>query len=88
MPKSLTERVADIETRNKRVELDKAWEISLLRRILISILTYIVIVIFMFSAEIERPFVSAIVPSIGFIVSTLTITKIKSWWIKRNNNVI
>ncbi len=82
MSKDLEKRVAAIEARNKKVERDKAWEVSTTRRILLAALTYIVIVIFMYFAEIGKPFVNAIVPTIGFTLSTLTVSFVKRWWIK------
>jgi len=39
--KVLEEKVERIETRNKRVEEDKAWETSYSRRVLLFIFTYI-----------------------------------------------
>ena len=36
----------EIKERNKRVELDKAWETSTFRKILVGVLTYAVIVLF------------------------------------------
>lgn len=39
--KDLEKRVVAIEKRNKKVETDKAWETSWIRRICIMILTYI-----------------------------------------------
>jgi preprotein translocase subunit SecF len=83
MSKDLEKRVAAIENRNKKVELDKAWETSLLRRSLIATLTYIVVVLFMLSANIEKPFVTALVPTIGFLLSTMTVAFIKDRWLKR-----
>ncbi|MDP2643099.1 hypothetical protein COY05_04390 [Candidatus Peregrinibacteria bacterium CG_4_10_14_0_2_um_filter_38_24] len=79
---SLQKEIDTIKTRNKKVELDKAWETSWTRKLVILILTYIVIVIFFFAANLENPFLNAIVPSIGFFLSTLTITIFKNWWIK------
>lgn len=40
----LEKRITAIEVRNKRVELDKAWEISIVRRLSITMLTYVVVV--------------------------------------------
>ncbi|MFA6422253.1 MAG: hypothetical protein WCV92_02560 [Candidatus Buchananbacteria bacterium] len=77
--------IKNIKERNNRVELDKAWETSLLRKLLIIIFTYIVIVIFFFFARLPNPFINAIVPALAFILSTLTMPLIKKWWIKRNN---
>lgn len=78
--KSIEDRIVHIEQRNKKVELDKAWETSWTRRIIITLLTYIVIVVFMKSAEIPNSFINAIVPSVGFILSTLTLRFIKQKW--------
>ena len=75
-------RVKQIEERNKRVELDKKWEISFTRRVLIVILTYIVISVFFLFAQIERPFVNSIVPSLAFVLSTLSMPLFKKIWIK------
>lgn len=78
----LEQRIKNIEDRNKRVELDKSWETSLIRKIILSFLTYLVIVIFMYFSEIEKPFMNAVVPSLAFVLSTLTLPFIKKWWLK------
>ena len=46
--KQIKKDISDIKDRNKRVEMDKAWETSIFRKFIISILTYIVIVLFFF----------------------------------------
>lgn len=71
-----------IKNRNKKVESDKAWETSLSRKVLIAILTYFVIVLFFFIADLANPFINAIVPTMGFVLSTLSIPVIKQFWIK------
>ena len=43
---NLEKEIDNIKNRNKRVELDKAWETSFTRKICIMILTYIVVVIY------------------------------------------
>jgi preprotein translocase subunit SecF len=75
--------IVEIKERNTRVETEKAWEMSLFRKILIAILTYFVIVIFFIFAKLPKPFLGAIVPAIGFILSTLSISYFKNIWIKR-----
>jgi len=65
--------ILKIKERNKRVEIDKAWETSNTRRMIIAILTYIVVVIFLFSIDAPNPLLSAFIPAIGFILSTLTL---------------
>lgn len=83
MGKDLEKRLAVIEARNQRVELDKAWETSAFRRILIAALTYLVMAAFMWAAEIERPLINALIPAAGFGLSTLTISYVKNWWVSR-----
>ncbi len=80
---NIEQEITQIKKRNKKVEADKAWETSWIRRITIAILTYFVIVIFFFVADLPRPFINAIVPTLGFILSTLTVSLLKSIWIKK-----
>ena len=77
--------IQEIKERNARVEGDKAWETSLFRKVLIAILTYIVIVIFFLFAGFLKPFLNAIVPTLGFILSTASILFFKKFWIKKHN---
>ncbi len=81
--KELEKRIEIIEKRNKRVELDKAWETSFARKILIIILTYTVIVLFFSFANLGNPFVNSIVPTIGFVLSTISFPYFKRMWIER-----
>lgn len=53
---SLEKDIKDIKQRNKRVEVDKAWETSWTRKIVIAVLTYIVIVLFFVFAGLPKPF--------------------------------
>ena len=70
---SIEQRIRAIEERNKRVELDKTWEVSWARKIIIAMLTYFVIVLFFFAAGLQKPFINSIVPTVGFILSTLSL---------------
>ncbi len=81
--KDLEKRIEEIEKRNKRVEGDKAWETSTLRRILIIVLTYIFAVLYLKVADTTNPYFGAVVPCAGFFLSTLGINIIKKWWLKR-----
>ncbi len=78
----LQKEVEEIKERNKRVEADKAWETSLTRKVMILFLTYAVVVLFFFVADLPEPFLNAIVPSVGFFLSTLTVPIFKKWWIR------
>jgi len=80
---NLQKEIETIKTRNQRVEADKAWETSWTRKSLILVLTYSVIVIFFIFAELPNPFINAIVPSVAFLLSTLSIDVVKKWWLKK-----
>jgi len=77
--------IQEIKKRNAKVEKDKTWETSSIRKVLLSILTYIVVVLFFFFAELPKPFINAIVPTLGFLLSTLSFSFFKNIWIKNNN---
>ena len=79
---NLEKEVKSIKERNQRVEIDKAWETSLSRKVIIAILTYFVIVIFFYIAKLPDPWINAIVPSVAFVLSTLTIPVFKKIWIR------
>lgn len=74
--------ITRIKERNRRVEYDKAWETSWTRRLIILILTYIVIVIFFYFANLPNPLINSIVPALAFVISTLTLPIFKKIWIK------
>lgn len=78
----LEERVAKIEARNKKVEADKAWETSWTRKGLIAVFTYIVISGYMIFILHINPWINAIVPTVGFLLSTFTVSWLKKLWIK------
>ena len=79
----LNKRVINIELRNKRVECDKAWEISKTRKIIILVLTYIFAVLYLKVADTTNPYFGALVPCVGFFLSTLSLKFIKKIWIKK-----
>ena len=81
---NLEQRIQKIEERNERVEIDKAWETSWIRRILLTIFTYISIGVYMWAIEITRPWLNAVVPAVAFMLSTLTIPFFKKLWLKNN----
>jgi len=81
--KSVEERIKAIEERNKRVEGDKAWETCALRKILIIFFTYVFAVLYLKIADTTNPWFGAVVPCVGFFLSTQSINVIKKWWIKK-----
>jgi len=78
----LEKRIQRIENRNKKVELDKAWEISLTRRFLLILFTYLAIALYMKFILNINPWLNAIIPTLGFFLSTLTLPYLKKIWEK------
>ncbi len=79
---NIEERILRIEKRNQNVEKDKAWETSLFRKFLIVIFTYLSIALYLkFIVKID-PWINAIVPAMGFLLSTLTLSYFKKLWEK------
>ncbi len=86
MDERLTElerRVTQIEQRNVRVEKDKAWETSMTRIVVVSVLTYVVAVLAFWMLGNRQFFLSALVPTAGFILSVQTVPMVKRWWMER-----
>lgn len=79
---NLEERVEKIELRNRKVEVDKAWEGSWTRKIVLIIFTYLAVGLYLNVIHVQSPWINAIVPSLGFLLSTLTLPFIKNWWKK------
>ncbi|MBI3032455.1 hypothetical protein HYY69_03190 [Candidatus Woesearchaeota archaeon] len=75
------EELALIKERNKRVEADKAWETSLLRRVIISILTYIIALLWLLAIDESKPYAKALIPVGGYVLSTLVLSPLKTWWL-------
>lgn len=83
--KELENKIKKIEERNKKVESDKAWETSTLRKTLIIVFTYVFAVLYLESADTTNPFFGAVVPCVGFYLSTKSINNVKKIWLKKYN---
>lgn len=83
----MNEQIAQIIERNKRVEMDKAWETSVTRRAIIAGITYLTACIFLWQVGIESYYLSALVPTGGYILSTLSIPWAKKWWVRSRKDM-
>jgi len=83
---NLEKEIKQIKDRNKKVEADKAWEVSFSRRAVITLMTYFIVVLFLWLIEAPNYWLNALVPTGGFVLSTLTLPVIKNWWIKKRYN--
>jgi len=79
----LKKEVKEIKKRNRGVELDKKWETSYTRRALLIVFTYLAVGLYLRAINVSMPWLNAIVPSLGFLLSTLTLPIFKRLWAKK-----
>jgi hypothetical protein len=79
---SIKEEIEKLKARNRRVEINKAWETSLTRKAIILVFTYIVVGLTLVTIKNSAPWINAIIPTLGFFLSTLTLPLIKEYWRK------
>jgi len=82
-PEELENRIKNIEQRNSRVEADKAWEVSIVRKLFIAVSTYVIAAIWLIVIKDVNPLLKALVPTAGYLLSTLSLPFIKKWWIDK-----
>lgn len=80
---NLDQELQTIKDRNAKVEADKAWETSFTRALIIAVSTYVIAGITLQLVGAGKPWLTALVPTLGFYLSTLTLPPIKRWWMKR-----
>ena len=78
---NLEKEINLLKDRNKKVEADKAWETSNIRKIIIAVVTYALIGLYMIYLGLANPWLNALVPTFGFLLSTLTLSWIKKIWV-------
>ena len=83
MAQNAKKELQEIKERNKRVEADKAWEVSITRRGIIVVFTYAAILIFLRMIDAPNAWAVALVPAAAYVLSTLTLPFLKKWWIEK-----
>jgi len=78
--KDLAKEIELLKQRNARVEADKEWEISLTRRSVIALGTYVFSAILFVLIKAADPFLAALVPTCAYVLSTLTLPFFKKLW--------
>lgn len=76
----MDKNIEKIQQRNARVEVDKAWEISLTRRVIIALGTYVIIGGYLLYLGVEKALLHALVPALAYLLSTLTLPFFKKLW--------
>lgn len=80
---NIESEINKIKERNCKVEKDKAWETSKTRKVLVTLTTYFVMTLVMFVLKMDNPFLGAIIPTLGFVLSTLSVDIAKGFWLQR-----
>ncbi len=78
----IEKEIEALKERNKRVETDKRWEKSLTRTLFITTTTYLIATIWLYFIKENNIFLKAVIPTGGYILSTLSIPVLKKIWIK------
>jgi hypothetical protein len=81
---TIESQILSISERNRRVELNKAWETSRTRLCSITVITYITMVLVFSVLGSARAFLDALVPTTGFFLSTLSLPVIRRAWERRS----
>jgi hypothetical protein len=80
---SLQNEIDALKARNAKVEANKAWETSSLRIGTIVGITYFVAVLLMISLGTPQPFFAALMPTVGFFLSTQTLPVLQRWYLRK-----
>lgn len=79
----IEQRLQNIEERNLRVEADKAWETSAFRVGSIMLITYVIACGVLMAIGNDSPFRNALIPVVGYFLSTQSLPFLKRSWITR-----
>lgn len=71
----------EIKERNNKIEADKAWETSWTRHLTIAACTYITIFCYLTLLGMDRVYLHALVPVMGYLLSTITLPVFKTYWV-------
>lgn len=78
----ISKEIEKLKERNKKVETNKAWETSKTRKLILFALTYVVAGLTFVAIGNQNPWSNALIPSIGFFLSTLSLPYLKNLWEK------
>lgn len=81
----IEEQLEAIAERNQRVEMEKAWETSTTRVLSVVLLTYALMSLTFSIIGVQEYFINAIIPTLGYFLSTQSLPIIKRRWLQRLN---
>lgn len=77
---AVEQELAAIKQRNYGVEADKAWETSRARIFAVAGTTYVIVSCVFWAIGVDRPLINAIIPTLGYLLSTQSLPWMKSIW--------
>ncbi len=77
----LESEIIEIRNRNARVDLEKGWETSTVRKVAIIVLTYFLMNIVFYLVGSEKFYIDALIPTLGYLLSTQSIGLLKGIWV-------
>jgi len=80
---ALEQDLSRIQERNLRVEADKAWDVSLCRRVTIGVLAYLITGLMFAAIGDPRCWIDALIPVVGYALSAQSLPIIKQWWLDK-----
>lgn len=83
---NIEQELADLKARNLRVETDKAWEVSIFRKMTVAVMTYVFAAAVLYVIGNDEIFRNALVPTAGYLLSTQSLPFLKKWWIRKCHN--
>lgn len=84
----LENQIRQINDRNVKVELDKAWETSNFRILCVCALTWIIMSLVFWIIGVKDCFTNAIIPTLGFYLSNRSLPILKKRWVEYHSNKI
>jgi len=80
---NLEKAAAVVEKRNRRVEADKAWEMSLTRLSALLLLTYFSTALVFYVIGVEHFLANALIPTLALYLSRLSLPLLKRAWLRK-----
>ncbi|MCL1876810.1 hypothetical protein FWF74_02145 [Candidatus Saccharibacteria bacterium] len=84
---NIEKEIAEIKARNVKVDLDKKWETSWMRKVFIMIVTFAVILPYnLFIWDQQNVVWASLIPPMAYLLSTLSLDLIRDAWEKKKEN--
>ncbi len=77
----MEKEIESLKARNIRVESDKAWEQSIARISIITVVTYFTALLLLWSIGATLPLLTALVPASGYLLSVQSLPRLKRYWL-------